>query len=81
MTEGDGTSFGVDFFNIDSDFLNAINCLTGEGLIDFVNVDVTGSQAGLLQQLWDGSSGTNTHDVGTDSSNSVVNKSGEDGES
>jgi len=66
MSESDSTTFWVNLTHIKPDLIDGVECLTREGFIEFVDVDLVLADAGTSQQLGDGEGRANTHDLGWD---------------
>ena len=69
MTEGDGTTLGVDLLDWEAKLVDAPHALGGESLVDLVDVDIILGDAGLLEGNGDGSPGADTHEQGLDTDN------------
>ena len=61
VSKGNGTSLGVDLGHIQSQFANAVDGLTGEGLVQLENVDITLLDTGVFVQVLNGENRSNAH--------------------
>ena len=57
VADGDGAAVDVDLFGVDAEDLHVGEGDDGEGLVDLVEVDVLGLEAGVLDGLGDGEGG------------------------
>jgi len=73
MSKGDSTTLRVKLGLRDSELLNAVSSLGSEGLINFENVDIGNSETAFLESSRDSESGTNSHNLGWDTSGSEAN--------
>lgn len=63
VTEGDGTTLGVDLLDGGTDLLDGVDGLGGEGLVDLKDVNIVDGQASALDGDGDGEGRTDTHDA------------------
>jgi hypothetical protein len=70
MTEGDGTTTGVKLFLGHTKLLHTVGSLGGEGLIDLELINLLNREASLLEGSRDGESGSDTHNLGRNTSHS-----------
>jgi hypothetical protein len=81
MSESNGSSSWVDLFVVKSQLVAAPGGLGGESFVELVDIDVRGLKSGLLQNLWDGVSWSNSHDLWWDTSDGVGDELSNDWES
>ena len=74
VTEGNGTTLGVDLVDINLGLMDGEESLRGKGLVNLVNVNVVNSETNILQDSGDGVSGTNTHDLRRNTNSSSMHK-------
>lgn len=79
MSEGNSTTLGVNLLGIELQDVHAVQSLTGEGFVEFIDIDIGGLETSLLEGLGDSESGADTHDLRGDTSDGVGDPSGDDG--
>ena len=78
MAESDGTTTGVELLLGHSQLSHAVGSLTGEGLVDFENINLVLGKASLLQGGGDSESGSNSHNSGRHTSDGEADKAAND---
>ena len=68
MAKGDGTTLRVQLSLGDSELVDGVSSLGGEGLVDLENVDVVDGKTAVFEGGRDGESGANSHDLRWDTS-------------
>mmetsp|Transcript_52346 Transcript_52346/g.59833 ORF Transcript_52346/g.59833 Transcript_52346/m.59833 type:complete len:370 (-) Transcript_52346:18-1127(-) len=75
MAQSDGSSLRVQFFTGNVQFFDTVGGLTGESFVNFEDINIVHSEAGLFQSGGDGSSGSDTHDFWGDTLDGVGSES------
>ena len=70
MSEGDSATLRVELLLRNSESLDTVRGLRGEGLVDLENVDVVDAETAILKGSRDSVSGANTHNLGRHTSGS-----------
>mmetsp|Transcript_123933 Transcript_123933/g.174831 ORF Transcript_123933/g.174831 Transcript_123933/m.174831 type:complete len:384 (+) Transcript_123933:233-1384(+) len=79
MAASDGTTLGVDLVVGDTELLLAVKSLSGESLVQLVDVDIVDLQTGIVQSLGDGISWADTHNLGGNTSDGISDPLGGNG--
>mmetsp|Transcript_235 Transcript_235/g.473 ORF Transcript_235/g.473 Transcript_235/m.473 type:complete len:335 (+) Transcript_235:92-1096(+) len=80
VTQGDGTTLGVDLGHVNAEFLNAVDRLAREGLVDLKDIDVIQAQTGLLDRRGDGLRRSDAHNIRGHAHDRVRTQSAQDGQ-
>ena len=78
MSEGNSATSWVQLFSWNAKFLGTVGGLTGEGFINFEDVDVVNCKSGMFECLGDSECWSNSHNFRWDSGSLETNHTSDD---